>query len=112
MPSPRLALPWCGTPTRQRRCSPISPAATPRSCPSTPSRSAWQAREELAGNDNPLHLIGALVDLGDLGVAHHPLDRIVPGVAVAAEQLDSIRRDLHGHIGRKALGGRAEEGQV
>src|SRR5215218_10942441 len=106
MPPPRLDLPWCGTPTRQRRCSPTSPAAIPLSCPSTPSRSAC-SREELAGHDNPLHLIGALVDLGNLGVAHHPLDRIVPGIAVAAEQLNGVRRDLHGDIGRKALGGRS-----
>ncbi len=34
-----------------------------------------------------LHLAGALVDLGDLGIAHHALHGILTGVAVAAEQL-------------------------
>ena len=27
--------------------------------------------QELAGHDHALDLVGALVDLGDLGVAHH-----------------------------------------
>ena len=35
------------------------------------------AVQQLAGHDHPLHLVGALVDLGDLGVPHHPLDREV-----------------------------------
>jgi hypothetical protein len=29
--------------------------------------------EDLAGHHDALDLVGALVDLGDLGVAHHPL---------------------------------------
>ena len=41
--------------------------------------------QQLAGDHHALDLVGALVDLGDLGVAHHPLDREVLGVAVAAE---------------------------
>jgi hypothetical protein len=45
-------------------------------------------REERAGHDDVLNLVGALVDLGDLGVAHHPLDREVTGVSGAAQQLD------------------------
>jgi hypothetical protein len=36
----------------------------------------------LAGHDDALHLVGAFVDLGDLGIAHHPLDREVAGVAM------------------------------
>ena len=38
---------------------------------------ARSALEQLAGHDDALDLVGALVDLGDLGVAHHPLDRVV-----------------------------------
>src|SRR6185437_16213722 len=70
------------------------------------------ALEQLAGHDQALDLVGALVDLGDLGVAHHPLDRVVLDVPVAAEQLDRIGGDVHGHVGREALGRRGEEGQV
>ena len=35
-------------------------------------------------HDDPLDLVGALIDLGDLSVAHHPLDREILGVPVAA----------------------------
>jgi hypothetical protein len=34
--------------------------------------------EKLAGQDGALDLVGALVDLSDLGVAYHPLDRVIP----------------------------------
>ena len=37
-----------------------------------------------AGNDHLLDLRGTLVDLGDLGVAHEVIERILAGVAVAA----------------------------
>ena len=57
-----------------------------------------------------LHLVGALVDLGDLGVAHHPLDREVLGVAGAAEQLDGVGGHLHGDVGGERLGRRARPG--
>ena len=33
--------------------------------------------QQLPRHHHPLDLVGALVDLGDLGVAHHPLDRVV-----------------------------------
>src|SRR4051812_34910793 len=49
------------------------------------------------GDDDPLDLVRALVDLGDLRVAHHPLHRVLVDVAVAAEHLD--RLDRHGHRG-------------
>src|SRR5208282_6028298 len=42
-----------------------------------------------------LNLVGAFVDLGDLGVAHVLLDRIVVHVAVAAEDLHGVDRDFH-----------------
>jgi hypothetical protein len=37
-----------------------------------------------------LDLVGALVDLGDLGVAHHALNRKILGVARTAEQLHGV----------------------
>src|SRR6478672_11775328 len=46
--------------------------------------------EELTCHHDPLDLVGALVDLGDLRVAHHPLDRVVAGEAVAAEHLHGV----------------------
>src|SRR5690348_14192555 len=46
--------------------------------------------EELAGHDDALDLVGALVDLGDFGVAHHAFCGEVAGVAVAAEELDGV----------------------
>ena len=59
---------------------------------------------EAPGDHHALHLVGALVDLGDLGVAHHPLDREVLRVAGPAEQLDGVRGHLHGDVGRERLG--------
>src|SRR5512136_2068418 len=38
-----------------------------------------------------LDLVGALVDLGDLRVAHHLFDRVLLHVAVAAEHLHRVR---------------------
>ncbi|KNB54348.1 hypothetical protein AC230_00205 [Streptomyces caatingaensis] len=76
-----------------------------------PSRREGVLRQ-VARHDDALHLVGALVDLGDLRVAHHPLQRVVARVAVAAEQLDRVGGDLHGGVGGVALGGGAEEGQV
>jgi hypothetical protein len=39
--------------------------------------------EELPRHHHPLDLVRPLVDLGDLGVAHHPLDRVVTSIAVS-----------------------------
>src|SRR4051812_19129057 len=42
------------------------------------------------GDHEALDLVGALVDLGDLGVAHHALDRVLVHVPVAAEHLHRL----------------------
>src|SRR5918998_316212 len=68
--------------------------------------------EEAAGDDHALHLVGALVDLGDLGVAHHALDREVLGVAGAAEELDGVGGHLHGDVGGERLGRGGDAGDV
>jgi hypothetical protein len=43
--------------------------------------------EQLARDDDALDLVRALVDLHDLGVAHVALDRELPRVAVADEDV-------------------------
>src|SRR6476646_6104953 len=40
-----------------------------------------EALFEGAADDEPLDLVGALVDLGDLGVAHHALDWVLLDVS-------------------------------
>ena len=50
-----------------------------------------------------LNLAGALTDLADLRVPHHPLHRVVRGVAVAAVQLDGLGRGAHRQLGRVQL---------
>src|SRR5690349_13159847 len=59
--------------------------------------------QELTCHHEALDLVGALVDLGDLRVPHHPLDRVVLDVPVAAEHLHGVRRDLHGDVRGVAL---------
>src|SRR2546423_1203161 len=59
--------------------------------------------EHLAGDHEPLDLVRALVDLRDLRVAHHPLDGVLLDVAVAAEDLDCVGRDLHRDVGAEEL---------
>jgi hypothetical protein len=41
-------------------------------------------RSSARDSTTPLNLVGALVDLDDLGVTHHALDREVGGIAGAA----------------------------
>src|ERR671933_2080724 len=50
-----------------------------------------------AGDDEALDLLGALVDLRDLGVAHVALSRVLLDVAVAAKELQRVDGDSHGH---------------
>src|SRR3954469_13586083 len=54
-----------------------------------------------AGDDHALDLVGALVDLRDLGVAHHPLDRVVVDVPVAAEDLHGVDGHRHRRVRRE-----------
>ncbi|MDT5131151.1 MAG: hypothetical protein QOE41_462 [Mycobacterium sp.] len=72
---------------------------------------AEESRQQCPRHDDALNLIGALVDLGDLCVAHHPFDREVDGLAGAAEQLHGVGGDLHRDVGGKALRGRRDEAQ-
>src|SRR3954470_21053646 len=97
---------------RSRRSVP-GPAGR-RGWPRWPATPGWPASsdywadgssaQQRAGDDHPLHLVGALVDLGDLGIAHHALDREVLGVTGAAEELDGVGGHLHGDVGGERLG--------
>src|SRR5436190_7127535 len=59
--------------------------------------------DHLARDHEALDLIGALVDLRDLRVAHHPLDGVLLHVAVAAEDLDGVGRHVHRDVGAVEL---------
>src|SRR3954447_11494571 len=74
-------------------------------------RGCWGGQpERLPRDDEPLDLGGALVDLGDLGVAVVALHRELAGVAVAAEHLDRVPGHLAGDLRGKQLGRGALEG--
>src|SRR5260370_8688861 len=59
--------------------------------------------QKFAGDDYPLDLVGSFEDLRELGIAHHPLDRIIHRIAVTAEDLDGVGVDLHGHVPASAF---------
>src|SRR4051812_29448534 len=61
---------------------------------------------EAARDHETLDLVRALIDLGDLGVAHVALDRILAHVAVAAEHLYGLDGDVHRGVGGEQLGHR------
>jgi len=54
--------------------------------------------EQVVGDGVAQHFAGPLVDLVELGVAVVPLDREVPGVAVAAVDLDGLVGDLSRYL--------------
>src|SRR5215211_3926192 len=87
------------------RLPPVTRATRPVRSISSATRATLVAggHEDLAGDDQALDMRGALVDLEQLGVAHELLDRILLDVAVTAEDLDGVRRDLHGRVGGEAL---------
>src|SRR3954451_13549716 len=75
-------------------------------------RSRSQASRDLVAGDGPaddeaLDLAGALEDRVDLGVAVPALDRVLAGVAVAAEDLDGLLGDPDRGLTGVELGHRA-----
>src|SRR5580692_12983143 len=78
-----------------------SPAARWTSMPSeNPQvRGLVSALAQVSCDDHALDLVGALEDLRHLGLAHVALDGEVAGVPGAAEHLDRVGGDLHGHVG-------------
>ena len=59
---------------------------------------------QLAGDDGALDLVGALVDLKDLGIPHQLLHGVVLHVAVAAHDLNAVHGALHAGVGAEGLG--------
>src|SRR5215210_1138372 len=85
--------------TRPRpRDPPVTRATRPLKSISSVTREKYLPRD-----DEPLDLRGPLVDLEQLGVAHELLDRVLLHVAVAAEDLHRVGRDLHRRLGGEAL---------
>src|SRR5256885_14009861 len=82
-----------------------SPRELPVTSATRPERSISVATGEkyLPSDHQPLDLRSALVDLEQLRVAHQLLDRVLLHVAVAAEDLDGVGRDLHRRVGCEAL---------
>src|SRR6476661_9386377 len=65
--------------------------------------------EQLSRDHDSLDLRRPFVDLRDLGIAEIALDGVVLHVAVAAEQLDRLRRDPHRRLAREELAHRTVE---
>src|SRR6266511_3912385 len=82
-----------------------SPRDPPVTSATRPERSISIAtrQEYFAGDHEPLDLRGPLVDLEQLRVPHQLLDRVLLHVAVAAEDLDGVGRDLHRRVGGEPL---------
>src|SRR5262249_11665135 len=76
-------------------------AGTPRSW-SSDSRAASLRRllEQLAADQHAADFAGAGADLVELGVAQQAAGRVIVDIAVAAEELDRIERDLRRLLAR------------
>src|SRR6266446_8055326 len=53
---------------------------------------------ETSGDDEPLYLLRSFIELRDLCVAHHPLDRELIDIAVPTQDLDGVGRHPHGVV--------------
>jgi hypothetical protein len=60
--------------------------------------------QQFIGDDQALDLVGAFIDLVQLGIAHVLFHRVILHVPIATEHLHRIRRDLHRGIARKTFG--------
>src|SRR2546429_3252194 len=102
-----------------RRSAPPEARPAPNRCrgPSRGSAAAHRSAQspsdalQLASDDDSLYLVGALVDLAGFGVANASRHRIFLEVAVTAEHLQGVERDLHRDIGGKELGHRCLAGE-
>src|SRR5215212_746440 len=110
-------VPWCTSVSAIRRCTSSSRdrPRIPRLAANTANRRAQSAtslsaaprravvrsrdrpsRAEGAGDHHLLHLVGALADREDLGVAVEPAHRVLLDVAVAAVDLNGFLGAAHG----------------
>ena len=106
-PRPRPAIPSSRSRISRapRRRSPASTARDRGSCAwSSPHRRQAPAAllQDLARDDHLLHLVGALADLGQLGVAQVALDVELARVAVAAVDLDGGVAGAHRRRARRS----------
>src|SRR5215213_1878824 len=67
------------------------------------NRSIQNAPQEVSGNHDALDFRRAFADLADLGVTHHPLDRIVLRIAIPTVNLDRLDRSAHRKLGAEQL---------
>ena len=83
---------------------PEEAVATPGGPARRAAPDATSSAEQVAPDHHPLDLVGALEDLGHLGVAEEPLDGVLARVAVAAEHLHGVGRHPHRGVGGGQLG--------
>src|SRR5437867_470352 len=102
----------CGSPAREAADTPpcskatwqaeeVGGAVVAADLPAPPARRPQKVRhstEQCSCDHDALNLVRALIDLRNLGVAHHSLDRVVADVPVSPKQLHAIRGHPHGHI--------------
>src|SRR5438093_2969101 len=103
--------PWVVSSPHERLQARCHRASTPAIPNTTTTRARLAAGKEIASDDDTLDLVGALVDLRDLGVAYEALHRVLARVAVAAGDLHGVGGRAHGGVGGEALGhGRLQRG--
>src|SRR5262249_6465705 len=108
--------------SRRHRGAPLSPRRVPPcserwSAPTPPPRKTWKPNrpysssvlEQASGNDHPLNLAGALIDLGDPSVPHMALGVEFFAVPLTAVDLQSLVRHSAGHLRSVQFGHRALE---
>src|SRR5271168_44485 len=93
---------WQRTAPAKRLTRQLTDCGLPRSRPSPNGKS-----RQRPGDDESLDLAGAFKDGENLGIPMHPLDGVVAGVAVAAEDLDRFIGDVHRGLAGVQLGHRA-----
>src|SRR4051812_14242587 len=69
-------------------------AGTPRSSSNGSGRGLRRLLEQFAPDQHAADLAGPGADLVELGVAQQAAGRVIVDIAVAAEELDRIERDL------------------
>src|SRR5260370_13300104 len=68
--------------------------------------------EEGTRDDDALDLVCSFVNLRDLGVTHHPLDRVVGDVSVTAQDLHAVGGPFHLLLRGEVLGHPRDFGQT
>src|SRR5436853_6105382 len=101
--------PWVVSSPHERLQARCHRASTPAIPNTTTTRARLAAGKEIASDDDTLDLVGALVDLRDLGVAHEALHRVLARVPVAAEDLHGVGSHADGSGAGVAMGPRRRQ---